>query len=153
PRIRIKPACPRLFAPTASSGLGIDHEAQARRLVGVGERALAAPRVHGPARLRDAETERLGMGNGRMSLGAAVPMIGAVDRVTGRLLMAQDLALPGMLHAAVVRSTVAHGRIVAIDTKAAQEVRGVAAVVTREEVRRRRELSPIYGPQIRDQPI
>ena len=72
--------------------------------------------MHGPARLRDAETEVLGMGDGRMSLGAAVPMIDAVDRVTGRLLMVQDLALPGMLHAAVVRSTVAHGRIVAIDT-------------------------------------
>src|SRR5215217_5120444 len=41
-----------------------------------------------------------------------------------------DLRLPGELHAAFVRSEVAHGRIAAIDTEAAAGGPGVAAVYT-----------------------
>ncbi|MDX1449175.1 MAG: aerobic carbon-monoxide dehydrogenase large subunit [Acidimicrobiia bacterium] len=43
-----------------------------------------------------------------------------------------DIVLPGMLHMAIVRSPIAHGRIVSIDTSAAQAVEGVVAVVTGE---------------------
>ncbi len=41
-----------------------------------------------------------------------------------------DLAQPGMLEAAVLRSSVAHGRIVGIDTSKARALPGVAAVYT-----------------------
>ncbi len=41
-----------------------------------------------------------------------------------------DVQLSGMLHAAIVRSPRAHARIVRIDTKRAQEARGVVAVLT-----------------------
>lgn len=45
-----------------------------------------------------------------------------------------DLAQPGMLEAAVLRSPVAHGRIVRIDVARAREMPGVAAVYTAADV-------------------
>lgn len=43
-----------------------------------------------------------------------------------------DVVLPGMLHMSIVRSPIAHGRIVSIDSSAAEAVEGVVAVVTGE---------------------
>lgn len=43
-----------------------------------------------------------------------------------------DITLPGMLYAHMVRSPVAHARIVSVDTEAASAVEGVVAVVTGE---------------------
>jgi carbon-monoxide dehydrogenase large subunit len=43
-----------------------------------------------------------------------------------------DVVLPGMLHMAILRSPLAHARIVSIDAGAAQELEGVVAVVTGE---------------------
>lgn len=45
-----------------------------------------------------------------------------------------DLARQGMLHAAVLRSPVAHGRIRAIDTRPALAIRGVHAAITAAEI-------------------
>ena len=42
-----------------------------------------------------------------------------------------DLTLPGMLHMAILRSPVAHARIVSIDSSEAMTLDGVLAVVTR----------------------
>jgi carbon-monoxide dehydrogenase large subunit len=50
--------------------------------------------------------------------------------VRGRGQFLDDLTLPGMLHLAILRSPVAHARIVAIDTSAAQAHPKVRAVVT-----------------------
>lgn len=52
------------------------------------------------------------------------------DKVTGRANYGADLHLPGMLHAAILRSPHAHARIVSIDTEAALALTGVKAVVT-----------------------
>jgi aerobic carbon-monoxide dehydrogenase large subunit len=46
-----------------------------------------------------------------------------------------DIALPGVLHAAFVRSPVAHGKIRHIDTTAARAVEGVQAVLTYADLR------------------
>ena len=43
-----------------------------------------------------------------------------------------DLTLPGMLHMAILRSPVAHARVVSIDSSAAMELDGVLAVITGE---------------------
>src|SRR3954465_6287053 len=43
-----------------------------------------------------------------------------------------DIQLPGMLHGAVLRSPVAHARIVSIDTSAAEQHPKVLAVITAE---------------------
>ena len=43
-----------------------------------------------------------------------------------------DIQLPGMLHMAILRSPIAHGRILSIDTSEAEATDGVVAVVTGE---------------------
>ena len=50
--------------------------------------------------------------------------------ITGRATYVDDLALPGMLHAAVVRSHEAHANIVSIDASAALARPGIKAVYT-----------------------
>ncbi|GGL00656.1 aerobic carbon-monoxide dehydrogenase large subunit [Mangrovihabitans endophyticus] len=52
--------------------------------------------------------------------------------VRGRGRYVDDVQLPGMLHLAILRSPVAHARIVSIDVTAAQASPGVRAVVTGE---------------------
>jgi len=52
------------------------------------------------------------------------------DKVTGRALFGADIRLPGMLYGAVLRSPHAHARILSIDTRAAEALPGVKAVVT-----------------------
>jgi carbon-monoxide dehydrogenase large subunit len=54
--------------------------------------------------------------------------------LTGRACFVDDIHLPGMLHAAIVRSPVAHGRIRSIDADAARALPGVHAVYTATEV-------------------
>ncbi len=62
--------------------------------------------------------------------GAAVRRIGDDRLLTGRGEYVGDLALPGTLHIAFVRSPHAHARLVAIDTSAASAAPGVVAVFT-----------------------
>ena len=50
--------------------------------------------------------------------------------LTGQALFVDDVDLPGMLHAAFLRSSYAHARIKSIDVSAAQQRPGVAAVFT-----------------------
>lgn len=57
-----------------------------------------------------------------------------------------DVDVPGVLHAAFVRSPYAHARIVSIDTTAAQELAGVVAVVTGEDLARWTEPGVIGKP-------
>jgi CO/xanthine dehydrogenase Mo-binding subunit len=53
--------------------------------------------------------------------------------LAGRGVYIDDVKLPGMLHAAVLRSPYAHARIKSIDTSAARQVPGVSAVLTGTE--------------------
>jgi carbon-monoxide dehydrogenase large subunit len=55
--------------------------------------------------------------------------------ITGRGRYTEDIVLPGMLHAAIVRSHEAHADIVSVDTTAAEEAPGVVAVFTGEQMR------------------
>ena len=54
--------------------------------------------------------------------------------ITGRTTWTDNMVLPGMLHLAVVRSPVAHGKITGIDVSAAQAAPGVVAVLTGPDV-------------------
>ncbi len=60
----------------------------------------------------------------------------APRHVSGGGQFVDDLSLPGMLHAVVLRSSYAHARMGHIDTREALEVPGVVAVLTSEEVKR-----------------
>jgi CO/xanthine dehydrogenase Mo-binding subunit len=71
-------------------------------------------------------------------------MSSALDRVLGRIPLAEEVRLPGMLHAALLRSPYPHARIVRIDTTAAEQVARV--VLTGADAANDR-----YGPQIEDQ--
>jgi CO/xanthine dehydrogenase Mo-binding subunit len=53
--------------------------------------------------------------------------------ITGRARFTNDVNLPGMLHAAVLRSPYAHARILSVDADAARELPGVHAVLTGRE--------------------
>jgi len=50
--------------------------------------------------------------------------------LTGAGRYVDDIKLPGMLHAAFVRSPLAHGLVLSVDVTAAQGVPGVVAVLT-----------------------
>jgi carbon-monoxide dehydrogenase large subunit len=54
--------------------------------------------------------------------------------ITGRATYVDDIALPAMLWAAIVRSPEAHANVVSIDTSAALEVPGIKAVYTGEDL-------------------
>jgi 4-hydroxybenzoyl-CoA reductase subunit alpha len=66
-------------------------------------------------------------------IGARVPMVDAVDKVTGAGKYADDLTLPGMLVGKILHSPHAHARIRSMDTSAAERLPGVRAVVTGAE--------------------
>jgi CO/xanthine dehydrogenase Mo-binding subunit len=57
-----------------------------------------------------------------------------VDKVTGRAAYGADYSMPGMLHGALLRSPHAHARIVSIDTREAEAVPGVKAVITGKDL-------------------
>ena len=65
-------------------------------------------------------------------IGHSVKRVEDARLIEGQGNFLDDIALPGMLHMALVRSPVAHARINGIDTTAATEVDGVLAVVTGE---------------------
>ncbi len=56
--------------------------------------------------------------------------IDGVSKATGEAVYADDIQLPGMLHAKTLRSPHAHARIVSIDTSRARALPGVHAVIT-----------------------
>src|SRR6185295_7659329 len=85
-------------------------------------------------------------------IGQSVPRREGRAKVTGRAEYVHNLALPGMLHGKIFRSSIAHGRIRRIDVAAARAVAGVHGVFTGEDVRKLVP-DPYYGPAFHDQAI
>src|SRR5262249_7751744 len=54
--------------------------------------------------------------------------------ITGAAAYTDDITLPGMVHAAILRSPHAHARIKRIDTSAARKAGGVLAVYTASDI-------------------
>jgi putative selenate reductase molybdopterin-binding subunit len=69
-------------------------------------------------------------------------------KASGAAQYVADLSLPGMLHVALVRSLIPHGRIVDIDVKAALAADDVVGVFTAADVS-----SATYGRAVRDVPM
>jgi len=67
-------------------------------------------------------------------VGRSIPRVEDLRLLTGGGRYGADFDIPGQLHARIVRSQVAHGRIRAIDTAAAADRSGVLAVLTAEDV-------------------
>ena len=57
-----------------------------------------------------------------------------VEKVTGAAQYGADLSLPGMLVGKVLRSPHAHARIRGIDTSKAEALKGVKAVITKDDI-------------------
>jgi CO/xanthine dehydrogenase Mo-binding subunit len=82
---------------------------------------------------------------------APVVALDGPDKVTGAARYTFDVSLPGMLHAKVLRSPHPHARIRSVDTRRAEALPGVAAVVTGVDAAQLPD--PYYGVAIRDQPV
>jgi xanthine dehydrogenase YagR molybdenum-binding subunit len=69
-------------------------------------------------------------GPGPASIGQPVDRVDGRAKVTGAARYAAEHSLPGLLHAVLVTSSIAHGRIATIHTSRAEKMRGVALVMT-----------------------
>ena len=69
-----------------------------------------------------------------MAVGKAVQRVDGVAKVTGKARYTDDFTMPGMRVAKYLRSNIAHGRVVRIDTNRAKGLPGVDGVFTFEDV-------------------
>ncbi|MCC6771095.1 MAG: xanthine dehydrogenase family protein molybdopterin-binding subunit, partial [Gemmatimonadaceae bacterium] len=69
-------------------------------------------------------------------VGQPVPRVDARQKVTGRARFTTDVVRPGMLHAILVRATIANGTVTSIDASAALQLPGVVDVLTAETLPR-----------------
>src|SRR5688572_33416175 len=84
-------------------------------------------------------------------IGTSVRRVDGADKVTGKARYAGDLIIPGMIEGKFLRSPYAHARIVSIDTRAAEALPGVIAVVTSRDFT---DISPYAGRgKNKDHPI
>ncbi|MEA4971497.1 MAG: xanthine dehydrogenase subunit XdhA [Candidatus Pelethousia sp.] len=65
-----------------------------------------------------------------MNIGKSVRRVDALDKVTGRAKYTDDLADKSALIAKIVHSTIAHGRVLSVDTSEAEKIEGVVKIVT-----------------------
>jgi aldehyde oxidoreductase len=70
----------------------------------------------------------------RHAVGGCQVRVDAVDKVTGAARYAEDLKMPGLIHAALVRSTLPHARLLGIDPGAALRMTGVLRVLTAADI-------------------
>src|SRR5204863_5612807 len=74
----------------------------------------------------------------------------AHEKLRGQAQFVGDMLVPRMLYGQVLRSPIAHGRIVSIDTSAAERIPGVVCVLTGADLK---DIDPYYGHAIKDRPI
>jgi aerobic carbon-monoxide dehydrogenase large subunit len=90
-------------------------------------------------------------------IGSPVERIEDLRFLRGRGEFVGDLRRPGMLHAAILRSPIAHGRLRGIDAAAARAMPGVRAVITAVEIgavpKIRLRLLPLPGTERFLQPV
>ncbi|MBI2894520.1 MAG: xanthine dehydrogenase family protein molybdopterin-binding subunit [Deltaproteobacteria bacterium] len=73
-------------------------------------------------------------------VGRPSPRVDGIPRVTGAAAYSTDVVLPGMLHAAILRSPHPHARVVHVDSSEAERLPGVHAVIHSGNVQ---ELGPL----------
>ena len=82
------------------------------------------------------------------TVGKSEPRFDALDKVTGKAVFCTDLSFPGMLHAKILRSPYPHAVIKSIDTRKAQELRGVRVILTGNDLPQEK-----WGGSVFDQSI
>ncbi len=96
---------------------------------------------------------RVRFNQGPSSVGESLPMIDAADRVSGRINYVLNFELPGMLVGRILRSPLAHARVVTVDASRAERLPGVAAVLTRDDFSTSAGFSGRYGRVFLDQTV
>src|ERR1044071_8836017 len=81
-------------------------------------------------------------------VGSPIPRAEGSAKVAGQTIYTADVNLPGTLWGKILRSPHAHARIRRIDVSKAQQVPGVKAIVTGQDVPKH-----YIGKQIRDMPV
>jgi len=76
--------------------------------------------------------------------------VDGIEKVTGQALYTGDLQLPGMAYAKILRSPLAHARLVKVDASNAMSMNGVIATLTRDDIK---DLNYKYGATYKDQSI
>ena len=85
-----------------------------------------------------------------MTIGISIPRIDGVEKVTGAAKFTGDLAIPGMLEAKVLRSSLPYAVIESIDITKALSVPGVVAILSRDDLT---DIDPYYGNCLRDRTV
>ena len=65
-----------------------------------------------------------------MEVGKSIVRVDAFDKVTGRTKYTDDLCDASAYVAKILHSTIAHGRVLSIDTAEAEKIEGVVKIVT-----------------------
>jgi len=79
---------------------------------------------------RDLHGPNAPWGDGFRIVGKPLRKVDGIAKATGQALYADDLVLPGMLHAKTLRSPHAHARVLSVDASEALALEGVHAVIT-----------------------
>jgi len=80
--------------------------------------------------LSDPDQPHLARASGKIPIGGSARRIDSIDKVTGKARYAEDIVMPGMLHASVLRSPHHHARLLSLDTRLAVQAPGVVRVIT-----------------------
>ncbi len=83
-------------------------------------------------------------------VGTNAHRVDAIEKVSGKAIYTSDIQLPGMAHARILRSPVAHARLVKVDASKAKEFPGVIATLTRDDIQ---GFNFKYGATYKDQSI
>src|SRR6202166_5137972 len=67
-------------------------------------------------------------------IGRSTPRVDGPVKVSGKAQYTSDFHFPGMLYAVPVEATIANGRVVKLDTAAAEKMPGVRAIFHRENI-------------------
>ena len=83
-------------------------------------------------------------------IGKSVPRVDGLQKVTGKAIFTDDIRIPGMLYAKLLRSPLPHARLKTIHTRVAESMPGVVAVLTAKDFG---GLRPFFGHALKDRPI
>nr|WP_315049692.1 xanthine dehydrogenase subunit XdhA [uncultured Lachnoanaerobaculum sp.] len=80
-----------------------------------------------------------------MEVGKSINRVDAFDKVTGRTKYTDDLCDAGAYVAKIVHSTIAHGKVLSVDTGEAKKIEGVVKIVTCFDLGQYRNYFPTAG--------
>jgi CO/xanthine dehydrogenase Mo-binding subunit len=84
--------------------------------------------------LSDTDQPSLAKTSGNIPIGGSALRLDSAGKVTGKTRYAEDIVMPGMLHAAVLRSPYHHARLLALDTRLAAQAPGVKRIITAPDI-------------------